>query len=360
MTDDLFNRARLEGAPLIDGDKATFVWRGPNPPVVMGDFNDWDVASAPQLSKIGPNLWAHSMTFPHEAYIEYVYSRRVNPPRPKGEEVRLPDPLNKRRVSNGLGKFNYFFYMPEGAPSPYRKRPKGGLHGAVTAHTLEHPYFVTTGKRAVELYRPATKDACPLLVVFDGPDYARRAQLVNIVDNLIAAKRIKPLALALLANGKQARLLEYAANDATLFWIVSQVIPLAREQGKLVDVDKRPGAFGALGASMGGLMALYAGLRFPTVFGHVLSQSGAFSIGPAAERHPPADFVVYDLARDGSARPKVWLDVGKMESLLEPNRRMHTLLQKRGYPVTYREFNGGHNFTAWGDDVAAGLEALFG
>jgi enterochelin esterase-like enzyme len=37
--------------------------------------------------------------------------------------------------------------------------------------------------------------------------------------------------------------------------------------------------------------------------------------------------------------------------LLEDNRMMHALLQEKGYRVTYREANGGHNFTSWRDDV---------
>ncbi|MFN8374318.1 MAG: alpha/beta hydrolase-fold protein [Anaerolineae bacterium] len=39
-----------------------------------------------------------------------------------------------------------------------------------------------------------------------------------------------------------------------------------------MDIQQHPGAFGVLGASMGGLMALYAGLRMPALFGQVISQ----------------------------------------------------------------------------------------
>jgi enterochelin esterase family protein len=45
--------------------------------------------------------------------------------------------------------------------------------------------------------------------------------------------------------------------------------------------------------------------------------------------------------------------------LLEDNRRMVALLDKRQYNVTYREFSAGHNYTAWRDDVWRGLEAMF-
>jgi enterochelin esterase family protein len=39
---------------------------------------------------------------------------------------------------------------------------------------------------------------------------------------------------------------------------------------------------------------------------------------------------------------------------------MAKLLTRKGYEVTYREYNGGHNYPAWRDDVWRGLETLFG
>jgi enterochelin esterase family protein len=54
------------------------------------------------------------------------------------------------------------------------------------------------------------------------------------------------------------------------------------------------------------------------------------------------------------------MDVGRYEWLLEPNRRLHALLQEHGYDVTYREYNAGHNFPAWRNDVWRGLELAFG
>lgn len=136
-------------------------------------------------------------------------------------------------------------------------------------------------------------------------------------------------------------------------WILEHVLPLARQELALVDWQAERGAYGILGASMGGLMALYCGLRLPQVFGKVLSQSGAFSI----ERH---EFVVCDLARHLPKRDlQIWMDVGRLEWLLEPNRRMHKILLEKGYAVQYREVAAGHNYTAWRNDVWRGLEALF-
>ena len=57
---------------------------------------------------------------------------------------------------------------------------------------------------------------------------------------------------------------------------------------------------------------------------------------------------------------KVWMDVGRYEFLYQGNQEMHALLAGRGYDVAYREYRGGHNYSAWRDDVWRGLEWLFG
>lgn len=101
-------------------------------------------------------------------------------------------------------------------------------------------------------------------------------------------------------------------------------------------------------------MALYAAVRAPEVFGSVLSQSGAFSM-------PNDDFVIFDLLRQAGVRPlRIWMDSGAYEGLLNCNRRMCELLVSKGYDVTYREYNGAHNYPAWRDDLWRGLENLYG
>ena len=68
---------------------------------------------------------------------------------------------------------------------------------------------------------------------------------------------------------------------------------------------------------------------------------------------------------------RFYLDVGALErdemgfgmpdggpSALTSNRAMHTLLQAKGYTVTYWEYPGGHDLL-WGPaTLAAGLQAL--
>lgn len=344
-TTTLEQRARAQGTPVIDGEKATFVWRGRRPVSVSGDFRDWSGEPVP-LKQVAPGLWTHTLKLPRDTYVEYAFQDA------KGRRVR--DPLNPRLTSNGFGDFNHFFHMPESQPTPLAQRHRGVPRGTVTRHLVETHELCVGRQRSVHLYAPPTSKPCPLVVVFDGPDFLRRAKLPTLVDNLIAQGRIRPVALAMVAHGGPARTVEYTCSEATLAFLLDKVLPLARRELRLVDEKRQPGVHAVLGASFGGLIALYSGLRAPEVFGHVLSQSGAFSVWNR-------DFVVFDLARRAPSRPlEVWMDCGHFEALTECNQRILPVLRASGHRAEYREYHGGHNYTAWRDDVWRGLEWLFG
>jgi len=348
----LVKRAQREGSPLIDGETATFVWRGQSAPSLIGDFNDWDITKALSFQPVASGLWTHKLTLPREAYMEYAY---VRPGKyHEGLPVRVPDPLNPQTWLDQPGTLNHFFYMSEAAPTPLGQRKRGVPHGTVTRHSLRTRHQLARDKRIVYLYQPPTSEPSPLLVVFDGLNYLRRVQLTTIVDNLIAQGRIRPLALALLDNHGLGRNIEYACNELMIGFVGHWIINLARAHLNLVNPETSLGAYGVLGAAISGLAALYTGLRLPHLFGRVLSQSGAFNL-------KGEDTILFDLVQHFPSSPlKIWMSVSQYEWLLPANRRMHELLVAKGYAVTYREHPSGHNCTSWRNEVWQGLELMFG
>jgi enterochelin esterase family protein len=342
----IIERARLYGNPVIDGEVATFVWLGDRAPHLIGDFTGWEEGDPAILAKIGNGIWSYQLALPSDTYMEYVFVEAGS---------RVADPLNNKLTSNGMGKYNHYFYMPGAHPTPLTRAKRGQAKGKVTHALLTSKSMLAGGKRTVHFYQPITPDPVPLVLVWDGSDYLRRARLTRVVDRMIAEKRISPIALALIDNGGPARNLEYGCNEVTLGMILVELLPLAQQYLNLIDYHTAPGSYGVIGASMGGLMALYTGLRMPGIFGHVLSQSGAFSFGEY-------DTVVFDLLRKGEKLPlDIWMDVGLYDipNILAANRRMHHLLVQKGYRVDYREYSGGHNYPAWRDDIWRGLEFLF-
>jgi len=353
VSNSLIQRALNSGNPVIDTDRAVFIWEGESAPYLASDLNHWDDKPA-RFKRISPRLapdssksiWYATLTLPRDAYVEYAFYDPVT-------QKNFLDPLNKRSVNNGAGGRNNFFYMPETMPSPYSMRRADVTPGALSGHRVETRWLRDDYEREIFLYRPPVKEPVPLLIVFDGKEYLQRGKLAVIVDNLIADKHIQPIAMAFLPNAGRWRDVEYACSDGTILWLDEVVLPVAKENINLLDIKKHPGSYGVLGASLGGTMSMYAGLRMPDVFSKVLSQAGAYTI-------TSRDLSVVDLARNRQSNDvQIWMDVGRLDTLLEDNRGMNALLTKNEYKVTYREHSGGHNYTAWRNNIWRGLEVMF-
>jgi enterochelin esterase-like enzyme len=342
-THPLLAKARNSGNPVIEGGVATFIWQGATAPLLVDDLHNWD-DSPQKLLRLGSRLWSFPLSLPSDAYLEYAFLNAKT-----GE--RISDPLNPRHVWNGSNAYNHYFYMPFGKPTPLIHPGKGIARGTVTRHALPTREYAAGTMRTVYLYHPPVETPVPLLVVYDGSDYLHRGRLNVIVDNLIGEKRIRPIALAMVQNGGKARTIEYSCGESTLGLLMEGVLPLAKEHLNLEPIEN--GNYGIMGASLGGSMALFTALRKPQVFRKVLAQSGAF-----IETDYP--FVVVELVRY-IPRPDIdiWMDAGQFEWLLDGNRQMYALLKEKQYRVKYREFPGGHNYTAWRNDIRSGLETLY-
>lgn len=344
-THPLLQLARTNGNPVIEGNRVTFVWKGKSAPYFIDDIHQWE--NSPQrMKRAAPDLWTFTLELDSAAYLEYAFLD----PRTK---KRLKDPLNKQSVFNGVNAYNHFFYMPGASPTPYAVKRKGIPSGRVTRHLVDAWLLQDNGKRELHLYQPPVKQPVPLLLVYDGTDYLKRASLNIIVDNLIYEKRIQPIAMAFLQNGGNRRAVEYACSDATLMTLEHSILPFAAKKLNLIDIKTRRGAYGVLGASFSGLMSVYTGLRMPEVFGKVIAQSSVFGL-------EGRDFVAVDLIRAKISREiKIWMDIGHFDWLLEDNRRIQPLLQNNGYNVIFREAPAGHNYTFWRDELPRALEAVF-
>ncbi|RPJ19409.1 MAG: esterase family protein, partial [Chloroflexi bacterium] len=270
-SESTIRRALESGNPIIHGNRATFLWQGDFPPQLVSDLNGWDAErKSKQFKRLSPGLksvsdttvWSCSLTVPRDGYLEYAFYDPIS-------QEKFIDPLNGHTVSNGVGGRNNFFYIPETMSSPFSMRRADVRTGTLTRHRVSTDFLQDDGERDVYLYKPPVSSAVPLLIVYDGYDYLHRGKLATIVDNLIADKRISPIAVAFLQNGKSRRNVEYLCSDATLAWLDREILPLAHKHLRLLDLEKYPGAYGVLGASAGGLMSMYTGLRVSEIFGKV-------------------------------------------------------------------------------------------
>src|SRR5512136_2923152 len=110
-THPLLALARTMGNPVLQDEIATFVWQGKTAPRLIDDLHNWD-DSPQKLLRAGSELSLYSLVLPKDAYLEYAF---LDP----GTNERLPDPLNPRKIWNGINAYNHYFYMPDAKPSSY-------------------------------------------------------------------------------------------------------------------------------------------------------------------------------------------------------------------------------------------------
>jgi S-formylglutathione hydrolase FrmB len=129
------------------------------------------------------------------------------------------------------------------------------------------------------------------------------------------------------------------------------------------------------GLSMGGYGALHFALKFPKMFASANSHSGAvgFARNPARWADSPmqaeiqritgatpqgSDFDLYALSEkaDTTSLPKLLIDCGTEDFLIEENRAFHRHLEAHAIPHQYREYSGAHNWEYWDAHVQDALE----
>jgi enterochelin esterase family protein len=209
---------------------------------------------------------------------------------------------------------------------------------------------------AVRLWSPAAakdRDALPLLVANDGPEYAELAGLTDYSAAMIESGVLPPHRIALVAPG--ARNEWYSASPLYAGALVRGVLPAVAAAAAV------RGAPVAIGASLGALAMLHAQHRHPGTFAGLFLQSGSFF----TLEHDPQErgferwarvtaFVAEVLAggRGTGAAPAV-LTCGSGEENYLNNREMAAALGEQ-----LHELGDLHNYTAWRDALHPHLTHL--
>ncbi len=139
------------------------------------------------------------------------------------------------------------------------------------------------------------------------------------------------------------------------------------------------------GLAMGGYGALRLAMRYPDVFGSAHSHSGALFHGSAdwtlpddrEDRRAFADEIhqIFGTRPEGSSHdvlalarsaqvagivPRVWIDCGTEDFLIEPNRKFHQELDRLKIAHEYREYPGAHVWDYWDQHIREAIEFHLG
>lgn len=387
-----WSRVTESGTPIvepIEGDNerelVTFVWRDDRRTKNVGVMLTAAKHPLEPLTQLpGTDVWFLSTPVPKGA--RFTYRLAVNAPLVT-EGPGLPlllaslrsDPLNHHPwacVDETNPKTCESSVEMHGAPDqPWAVSvgsSKGRLESSRFASTLLH------NERSVTVYTPAGESAArepyDLLIVFDEGAYLSLVPTPTILDNLIAAGRIRPTMAVFLGNpDSETRVRELRANPVFVEALAEELLPWMHARYR---VTADPTHVTLAGSSLGGLMAAFAAFRRSDLFGNVLCQSGDFSWSPdhqhAMGRLAGPMTETGWLAKQFIASPvlpiRFYLDAGVFEvdqfgtggMILETSRTMRDVLLAKGYSVTWTQFVGGHDYLSWRGTFAEGLIALQG
>jgi enterochelin esterase family protein len=333
--------------PVVEGNSIHFLYRGAgHAAAVPSEINQWNSDVAQMVHVDGTNLFFRTESLPIKGRLEYKLWV---------DSAWMLDPLNKRFATGGYGD-NSDVWMPEYVPSTAFEVNQSIPHGRIDTLRIAsanlhrtHPVFV---------YVPSGKEnkkGLPVIYVTDGNDYLTFAKMQNILDRLIASKRIRPV-LALFIdprtnlkdNSTNMRMVDYAASDTFLTFLEKELTPVIESK---YPVSKKAKDRLITGVSMGGLISTYAVLRRPQFIQNCGAQSPAYV---------EADSAVIKLLRQlHSSDANMYIETGTINDTQEEARVVKTMLEERKIRLTYKEYPEGHNWTNWRARLGTMLEYFF-
>jgi enterochelin esterase-like enzyme len=344
-----------ESFPLVDGANVTFVYRGAADKVLLRCWISGLDTAQPFQPLAGTDLWAATIELPKGSRIEYKFEVVAH-----GNHQLILDPLNGVLAHDPFGANSVcqgFGYV----------RPEWTLHnpdareGRIENHTLQSKAFREA--RNIQVYLPATfrrNRRYPLLIVHDGTDYLKFADLKVVLDNLITSLEIPALIAVMIESPDRLR--EYAGDERHAAFLSDDILPFMTDHFPLIDDTN---ARAVMGASFGGVAALHAAWHNQGLYGRLLLQSGSYAFSDIGrhQRGPAFDPVVRFMNQfrenPGTPAGRIYMSCGIYESLIYENRSLLPRLQLQGVDVRFEEVRDAHNWENWRDRLRNGLSWIF-
>jgi len=306
---------------------------------VAGDATGWN----PQLVMIhitGTNFWYHTTSYPADARLDYKFVL-------DGSDWIL-DPLNPYTCQGGFGpnselRMQSYVVPPE--LSFYPDIP----HGTIKDTTFRSA--VLGNSRALKIYLPpgynTSTDEYPIILVHDGLEYISLAKTNNIFDYLIAQQKIVPVIGIFVPPVDRTE--EYAGNKMDKFttFIVNELMPVIDQKYR---TSKDPMKRAMAGASNGGNISLYIGIKHPESFGKIAAQSS--NVIP----------VISNTLQNGKKlNLEFYIDIGTYDigELIPLVHTLANILQVKNYPFRFYEWHEGHSWGNWKGHLRLPLMQFF-
>lgn len=320
--------------PLVFGDTAVFLYRGPGNYVGWtGDFSNWQALKGERLGE--SDIWWLEQQLPRDARLNYKVVAGY------GNEIR--DPLNPITQLEGEGPVSQVRMPDYVYPAETLRRegvPRGAVSEPIIIESAQKKYPV-----AYRVYTPPgvkPDEPLPTIYVTDGQDFLHDEMggLVIVLDNLLAEGVIRPVRAVFVDTrsttlGFNRRDEMLGTSDSTVAFLADELIPAVEAA---YPTASAPENRAILGISWGGVLAAYAGLERPDKFGLIATLSPYLA---------PREQVLRRYETEDRLPLKVYLSTGTFDLDVPDARRLRDALEAREYPLRYMEVNEGHGWGNW-------------
>ena len=331
------------GSPVIEGDSLIcFYFYGKADTVLLnGDLQaGWAKPDTMKFINCGNETFFFKIcAAPPDARLDYLFIV-------DGKEIT--DPLNKRTTPSGYGPHSEVI-MPQFVPDTTRYFRADVPHGSI-----DSIMFISREKeispRPVKIYKPSGYDtltALPSLYVMDGFKAMVFMSFTNVLDNLIADKKIIPAIVVFLKYINEDDAFFFEENEQLTNILCNELVPFI---DKTYKTNKDPHFRAITGISAGGHYSLITAFKRPDIFLNAAGQSAniteelldAMKSAPDNKKylkqyHIYFDAGFYDL-------PEASIDD---HTFLTANRKLYKEIKNTGFNFMYREFNDGHQWANW-------------
>jgi len=328
--------------PIAEEHFAIFLYKGNASTVsVAGDFNGWQ----PNLSLIrvsNSNFFYTAKYFELNARLDYKLVLNNN--------NWYLDPLNPNICIGGFGP-NSELAMPEYVQPEEIKFDPAIPHGKIELKTISSTNVNATYQIKIYLptgYNPAENKVYPTVYFQDGFEYIDLAGAVNVLDNLISAKKIENvIAVFVRPNNRNE---EYALSKRTQYrlFFVNELVPFI---DSIYKTEQSPKRRLVLGDSYGGNISALICYYHPEIVGNCGLHSGAFQ-----ENNYEAYNLFISSPKKEVKFSMVW---GTYEPLYPNMRHFRDSLEAKKYDYNWSELPEGHSWGLWRANIDFMLEYIF-
>lgn len=352
-------QAMVRSPEVTEDRKITFRLRAPRAERVRlqsSDLQGAGLGELPPLSRDTNDVWTVTVgPVPPGAY-RYVFMV---------DDVPVVDPRNPATSESNETTWS-LVVVPGSEWFDLRRVP----HGAVSAVW----YWSSTLQRfrRMHVYTPPGYEAgtnqYPVLYLLHGAtdsdaSWSTVGRAGVILDNLIAAGRVPPMVVVMPHGHTGPFRFGMRFSDEFERDFLNDLMP---EVERRYRVRSERGSRAIAGLSMGGMQTLNVLMQRPEAFGYAgVFSSGVFGLrggpGPAPEG-PTWEERNRKVLEDAKAREGLkvlWFATGRDDFLVEVSRATVELLRQRGWPVTYKETDGGHTWNNWRDYLVEFASLLF-